>query len=138
MYKKEFSSFDEGLKALMALSWSAEQAVNHSLWLIAASSDGVLSEEARVTAALAVNVHNCRPGDGNCELKLAPCKGVRYTTGGGLTFGWGPVEEEEQWVFFIEHPLGAEAPGESSLLLACVNAGWEKISEWERKFRYHF
>lgn len=144
VFAKEFKNFEEGIKDLAELSYSAEQA------LTALRKSELPLEEDQATANLSANVIFDRPtGDGdnwNEACIDVSSFGVTYRTTGGLIFGWSVVFERfgddfnysysfhDGYVFFIRHPKAPKevaAPRKSSLRESAEKLEWKEISyEW--------
>jgi len=127
--EKRFSNFRGGLEELMALSFSAEQALTMGDTDPRRADD---PEEAAIIA-LALNAAFDRPtgngvGWGQCKISITAF-GVDYTTTGGLRFGWdiypATPPDDDFWTFHIIHPDGVFHPG-STLLASATEKGWKE------------
>ena len=131
-FAKKFNTFDEGIKELAQVSFSAEQALT---W----QTGRLPSTEEEAVKNLAVNVALDRPTANGvdwdaCAIKISAF-GTEYKTGGGLTFGWEVVLGASQmdtfggeYIFFVEHPNG-KAPEDSTLRQSATEHGWEEKSD---------
>lgn len=133
-FTKQFNNFEEGIKELAKVSFSAEQALkwqNYELPLT----------EAEAVKNLALNVAFDRPtANGvdwsNTEIEITAF-GVSYKTTGGLRFGWGTVlgandfdSFEGKYMFYVAHPFADDdsaAPAESTLRKSAEESGWKEV-----------
>lgn len=115
------SSFKEGLKNMMNVSYSIEQSIleGNKNPLDHESSDEV---RRQTILNLAENVSYNDPST-NCKLEMNGYS-LCYTTNGGLTFGWWINLDYDEWCFWIQHPSG-KFTEDSTLLKAGLKAGWE-------------
>ena len=135
---KTFFNFEEGIKELAKVSFSAEQALK---W----ANDGQIPlSETDAVRSLAVNVLMDRPtGNGvgwdECSIDITAF-GVSYCTRGGLQFGWEILSDEDgyydtgHYLFWIAHPLADEdsaAPAESTLRQSATEHGWLEKGDYE-------
>lgn len=133
MFEKRFKTFEDGIKELMAVSHSAAAAIMHN-------AHEVPTDEGDAAALLTINVIGDRPtgngvGWGRCLIDVS-ANGVKYTTSGGLVFGWehypmytygrNPEPMEVRYRFFVQHPSGDAAPVNSTLRAAALAAGWNE------------
>lgn len=138
MFEKRFKTFEEGIKDLMGVSHSAASAIMHNARVYEGETDAM--DEADTAALLTINVISDRPtgngiGWGSCKINVS-ADGVRYTTTGGLVFGWehypkytysmNPEPMEVRYRFFVQHPSGDAAPVNSTLRAAALAAGWDE------------
>ena len=131
-FAKKFSNFEEGIKELSKVSFSAEQALT---W----QTGRLPSTEEETVKNLALNVAFDRPTANGvdwdcCKIKVSAF-GTEYKTGGGLTFGWEVVLGASQmdtfkgeYIFFVQHPNG-KAPEDSTLRQSATEHGWEEKSD---------
>ena len=115
MFSKFFFTFVEGIEALVAVSYSAGQALSP-----------LPKTEHGAVQVLAWNALNNRADErGKSALKVNAA-GVSYTTSGGFSFGWSLRDrrnvEEYGGTFWIKHP--AEIPRGSSLRKSALRYGW--------------
>lgn len=94
--EKRFEEFGVGIVELGNISYSVKQVLEEI--------SGELSPE-NVTRKLYLNLDWFRglkqAGDPELEIKMDKnSSAVRYTTSGGLAFGWS-ITENEKWTFFI-------------------------------------
>lgn len=137
MFEKRFKTFEDGIKDLMGVSHSAAAAIMHN------AHEVNTMDEADVVALLAINVISDRPTGngvdwGRCLIDMS-ANGVKYTTSGGLVFGWehypkytygrNPEPMEVRYRFFVQHPSGDAAPVNSTLRAAALAAGWDETRE---------
>lgn len=133
-FAKQFNNFEEGIKELSKVSFSAEQSLKWQTYELP------LTEEEAVKN-LALNVAFDRPtGNGvdwsNTEIEITAF-GVSYKTTGGLRFGWGTVlgandfdSFEGEYMFYVAHPQADEnsaAPANSTLRKSCKEKGWKEL-----------
>ncbi len=139
MFQKEFPKFVDGLRELCVVSYSAGQALTQVGFAGPRDPRDADDPERQSIENLAVNVAFDRPTGngvdwGRCSISIT-AKEVRYTTRGGLAFGWkvdhrdyGSYRERtpeggNRWTFFIVHPLGS-APETSTLRASALAYGW--------------
>lgn len=115
------SSFKEGLKSMMNVSYSIEQSIleGNKNPLSCESDDDV---RRQTILNLAENVSYNNPTT-NCKLEVNEYS-LRYTTNGGLTFGWWINLDYDEWCFWIQHPSG-KFTKDSTLLKSGLKNGWE-------------
>lgn len=133
---KRFADFMDGLKGLADVSFSAKQSLSHFYGRFPKSEEEAIS-------ALALNAAFDRPtangyGWGKVQIEV-DAYGVRYTTTGGLIFGWyadlgaSPFDTHEgDHVFFVAHPKADDesaAPADSTLRRSAEAHGWKEVSE---------
>lgn len=140
-FEKRFSSFEEGIKELCQVSFSAEDALSHSIRRIPKT-------EEEAATALAINVLHDRPtGNGanwsDCNIEIT-ASGVDYVTTGGVGFGWycafdaveglGFCWDRRSYVFYVTHPTVVRgerdtAPEDSTLRKSAEAKGWKEVFE---------
>ena len=132
MFTKEFPSITEGIQELKRLSYSVAQAMG--------DEDGQrVQTPQEVITALANNVLFPQTGNGmgwDLPRLEATCERVKYTTTGGLTFGWVANFNSlyvssaglAGWYFYIQHPK-IIAPNGSTLRASALNLNWDEINE---------
>ena len=110
-------TFESGLTALRAVSFSADDAIGH------VETENLTDEEIRqvTTVVLKENhgypYHDYSPSVDCLEIGDA----MIYSTTGGLEFGWKPAQEGG-WMFWVE--ASSSDPTESTLAKSATEAGW--------------
>ena len=130
---QDFATFSQGLKELVAISSSVRQCLE-----IETPEQAGELDEGQIVARLACNVVFDRPTGngvdwGLCNVRVS-AYGCRYSTRGGLEFGWIREPDwtygfrferrEKPYRFFLSHPTGTFPEG-STLKASALEVGWE-------------
>lgn len=124
---KNFMKFSDGLKELMEVSYSAEQAItafDNPNPLNSNNDNFDYNVEKQTVANLANNIVFDIQGR-YIDIKITSY-GVDYTTTGGTRFGWNIDKSNinDDYVFFIQH-RDKTFTEDSTLLKAGLEKGWE-------------
>lgn len=133
-FVKLFETFEEGIKELAELSFSANDALT--------MYGPFPKDEKQAVQNLAWNVAFDRQtgnqdGWNQCKI-IIEADGIHYQTSSGLKFGWCTVFESDgmfdgAYNFYIIHKDGTDtsaAPAESTLRKSAEKFGWKETSEY--------
>lgn len=133
-FVKIFERFEDGIKELAELSFSAKDALT--------MNGPFPKDEKQAVQNLALNVALDRPtGNGanwtECKIDIT-AEGIHYQTTGGLKFGWCTVFEDDgmfagAYNFYVIHRDGTDtsaAPENSTLRKSAERHGWKETSEY--------